>query len=119
MANEAIEGNEWATYGALDMYHLDETRDRLPVQAYGDGALIVLVRVTSHQGVWEGHTQGEAAQVVVLLWGRARDVQSLNTRNTCHCARRCSMGLTIRSGKRNMPLDCLQRIHTPNSRGDS
>ena len=29
MTNEAIEGNEWAAYGALDTYHLDETRDHL------------------------------------------------------------------------------------------
>src|SRR5947209_6779336 len=29
------------------------------------------------------------------------------------CARLFSMGLMIRSGKRNMLLDCLQLIHTP------
>lgn len=29
------------------------------------------------------------------------------------CVRLSSMGPTIRCGKRNMPLDCLQRIHTP------
>ncbi len=32
---------------------------------------------------------------------------------SCLCARLCSMEPTIRFGKRNMPLDCLQRIHTP------
>lgn len=32
MTNEAIEGNEWAAYGALDMYSQDETRDRLPAE---------------------------------------------------------------------------------------
>src|SRR6266849_5047881 len=29
------------------------------------------------------------------------------------CARLFSMGPTIRSGKRNLSLDCLQPIHTP------
>src|SRR6266566_5160144 len=32
---------------------------------------------------------------------------------SCLCARRFSMGPMIHSGKRNMPLDCLQPIHTP------
>ena len=62
-------------------YHLDETRDRLKVRAYGDRALIVLVRVTPHQGGRESRLQGEAAQVETALWGRARDVRILNRRN--------------------------------------
>jgi hypothetical protein len=81
MVNETIEGNEWETYGALDTYHLDETRDHLPARAYGDRALIVLVRVTPHQGMWESHMQGEAAQVEPFSGERARDVQNLNRRN--------------------------------------
>src|SRR6266566_4200222 len=32
---------------------------------------------------------------------------------SCLCAPLFSMTPTIRFGKRNMPLDCLQRIHTP------
>jgi hypothetical protein len=32
---------------------------------------------------------------------------------SCLCARLFSMGPTILCGKRNMLLDCLQRIHTP------
>jgi hypothetical protein len=63
MANEVIEGDEWAAYGALETYHLDETRDHLPARAYGDRALIVLAGVTPCQGAWEGHAQGKAAQV--------------------------------------------------------
>jgi hypothetical protein len=47
MTNEVTRGNEWATYGALDTYHLDETRDHLPARAYGDRALIVLAGVTT------------------------------------------------------------------------
>jgi len=30
MTNEVIQGSEWATYGALETYHQDETRDSLP-----------------------------------------------------------------------------------------
>ena len=29
MTNEVIEGDEWEAYGALETYHLDETRDAL------------------------------------------------------------------------------------------
>ncbi len=81
MTNEAIEGNEWAAYGALDTYHLDETRDHLRARAYGDRALIVLVRVTTHQGRRESRLQGEAAQVEAFSRERARDVRNLNRRN--------------------------------------
>jgi hypothetical protein len=58
-------------------HHPDETRD-LRARAYGDRALIVLVRVTPHQGGREGRPQGEAVQVVAFSQGRARDVRSLN-----------------------------------------
>jgi hypothetical protein len=81
MTNEVIQGNEWAAYGALDTYHLDETRDHLRARAYGDRALVVLVRVTPHQGVWESYMQGEAAQVKTFSRERARDVPILNRRN--------------------------------------
>ena len=62
-------------------YHRDETRDCLRVRTYGNRALILLVRVTSHQGAWEGHAQGEAAQEYRIAMGRARDVRILNWRN--------------------------------------
>src|SRR5579859_615685 len=81
MINEIIEGDEWAAYGTARTYHLDETRDHLPARAYGDRALIVLVGVTPHQGVWESHTQGEAAQVETFSRERARDVRNLSRRN--------------------------------------
>ena len=62
-------------------YQVDGTRDHLRAQAYGDRALIVLVRVTPHQGRREGRLQGEAAQGETVLWGRARDVSILILRN--------------------------------------
>ena len=48
-------------------YQVDGTRDHLRAQAYGDRALIVLVRVMPHQGRREGRLQGEAAQVGIFL----------------------------------------------------
>jgi hypothetical protein len=51
------------------------------VRTYGNRALVLLVRVTSHQGAWEGHVQGEAAQEYDIAGGRARDVHILNWRN--------------------------------------
>ena len=81
MTNEVIEGDEWATYGALETYHRDETQDHLRARAYGDRALIVLVRVTPHQGRRESRLQGEAVQVGAFSWGRARDMRSLNRRS--------------------------------------
>jgi hypothetical protein len=59
-------------------YRRDETRDCLTARAQGNRALIVLVRVTPHQGTWEGHVQGEAAQGEGLDRERARDVRILN-----------------------------------------
>jgi len=55
-------------------------RDRLRARAYGDGGLIVVVRVMPHRGAWESHAQGEAVQVDGLAGGSARDVQWLNWR---------------------------------------
>jgi hypothetical protein len=52
-------------------YQVDGTRDHLRAQAYGDRALIVLVRVMSHQGRREGRLQGEAAQVGVVFGGKS------------------------------------------------
>ena len=57
-------------------------RDRLRARAYGDGGLIVVVRVMPHQGAWESHAQGEAVQVDGLAGGSARDVHLLNWRKT-------------------------------------
>ena len=51
------------------------------MRAYGDGGLIVVVRVMSHQGAWESHVQGEAVQVDCLPGGSARDVRLLNWRD--------------------------------------
>ena len=65
-------------YVAASTYHHDETRDCLRARAYGNRALGVLVRVTPHQGAWEGHVQGEAAQGEELVRQRARDVRILN-----------------------------------------
>ena len=62
-------------------YQVDGTWDHLRVQTYGDRALIVLAGVTPCQGAWEGHAQGEAAQVRAFGQGRARDVPILNLRN--------------------------------------
>jgi len=84
MTNEAIEGDEWAAYGIALTYHLDETWDHLRARAYGDRALILLVRVTPHQGRREGRLQGKAAQVVTCLWGRARDVRYSEPIACCH-----------------------------------
>ena len=52
------------TYVALETSHRDGTRDA-PTEGdlYGNGVLIGIVRVTSHQGGWESHPQGEGAQV--------------------------------------------------------
>lgn len=50
------------------------------MRAYGNRALVVLVRVTSHQGRREGRLQGEAAQEDGLAGGSARDVRMLNWR---------------------------------------
>ena len=63
MANEVIEGDEWAAYGTARTSHRDETRDHLRARAYGDRALVVLAGVTTCQGAWESHAQGKAAQV--------------------------------------------------------
>jgi len=52
------------------------------VRAYGNRALVVLVRVTSHQGRREGRLQGEAAQEYALARGSARDVRMLNWRKS-------------------------------------
>ena len=71
MINEIIEGDEWAAYGTARTSHHDETRDHLRARAYGDRALVVLVGVMPYQGVWESHTQGEAAQVVAFLLGKS------------------------------------------------
>ncbi len=84
MTYEVIEGDEWAAYGTARTSHRDETRDHLRVRAYGDRALIVLVSVTPHQGRREGRLQGEAAQVVTCLWGRARDVRYSEPRAYLH-----------------------------------
>ncbi|HLZ58755.1 MAG TPA: hypothetical protein VKR06_17585 [Ktedonosporobacter sp.] len=81
MINEIIEGDEWAAYGTARTYHLDETRDHLRARAYGDRALVVLVGVTPHQGVWESHMQEEAAQGEAFTRERARDVRNLNRPN--------------------------------------
>jgi hypothetical protein len=56
------------------------TWDRLRARAYGDGGLIVVVRVMPHQGAWESHAQGEAVQGDGLAEGSARDVHWLNWR---------------------------------------
>lgn len=58
--------------------HRDGTWDCLRVRAYGNRALVVLVRITSHQGRREGRLQGEAAQGYGSARGRARDVHFLN-----------------------------------------
>jgi hypothetical protein len=55
-------------------YQVDGTRDHLRAQAYGDRALIVLVRVTPHQGRREGRLQGEAAQVGTFFWGKEHEM---------------------------------------------
>lgn len=58
MTNEAIEGNEWAAYDALDTYSQDETRDRLTRrEANGDGASIVIRER-------ESRSHGEGRQVI-------------------------------------------------------
>jgi len=41
------------------------------------------VRVTSHQGVWEGHTQGEAAQVVAFFFEKSTRC-AYSERMECH-----------------------------------
>lgn len=50
------------------------------MRAYGNRALVLLVRVTSHQGRREGRLQGEAAQGDGNAGGRARDVRILSWR---------------------------------------
>ena len=52
------------------------------MRAYGNRALVVLVRVTSYRGRREGRLQGEAAQGYGSARGRARDVHGLNWRIT-------------------------------------
>ena len=61
-------------------YSSDGMQDRLRTRVYDDGGLIVVVRVMSHQGAWEGHVQGEAVQVDSFSRESARDVQMLNWR---------------------------------------
>jgi hypothetical protein len=53
------------TYRTLETSHRDGTRDA-PTEGdlYGNGVPIVVVGVTTHQGGWESHPQGEGAQVV-------------------------------------------------------
>ena len=53
---------------------LTRTRDHLRARAYGDRALILLVRVTPNPGVWESHMQGEAAQVEAFFEGKEHEM---------------------------------------------
>jgi hypothetical protein len=81
MTDEVMQGHESVPYVAARTYHHDGTWDCLRVRAYGNRALVVLVRVTSHQGRREGRLQGEAAQEDSISGGSARDVHLLNWRN--------------------------------------
>jgi hypothetical protein len=69
-------------YVVARTYHYDGTWDCLKVRAYGNRVLVLLVRVTSHQGRREVRLQGEAAQEYGNAGGRARDVHILNWRIT-------------------------------------
>ena len=55
-------------------YQVDGTRNHLRMQTYGDRALIVLVRVMSHQGRREGRLQGEAAQGGIFFQGEEHEM---------------------------------------------
>ena len=81
MADEVMEGHELVPYVVARTSHRDGTWDCLQVRAYGNRALVVLARVTSHQGRREGRLQGEAAQEDSISGGSARDVHLLNWRN--------------------------------------
>ena len=77
-----MQGHESVPYVVARTSHRDGTWDCLRVRAYGNRALVVLVRRTSHQGRREGRLQGEAAQGYGSAKGRARDVHFLNWRTT-------------------------------------
>jgi len=93
--------------------HRDETRDCLRVRTYGNRALVLLVRVASHQGAWEGHVQGEAAQEYGIPGGRARDVRILNWRNISsgepHDAETVPCG-SGRGGEKRLARDLARRL---------
>jgi hypothetical protein len=80
MADEVMQGHESVPYVVARTSPRDGTWDCLWVRAYGNRALGVLVRITSHQGRREGRLQGEAAQGYALAGGSARDVHLLNWR---------------------------------------
>ena len=64
MPSEGIQGDEWAAY--LTLHRAAGTNVGSPTgrEPYGDGGLVVVVRVTPHQGGRESRPQGEGGQVI-------------------------------------------------------
>src|SRR5882757_9979638 len=69
-------------------------------EPYGDGVLVVVVGVTSHQGVRESRTQGEGAQVI---WTHEpQEVRVMRSAETV-------LGVLRERGRRGLPLERLYR----------
>ena len=64
MPSEGIQGDEWAAY--LTLHRAAGTNVGSPTgrEPQGDGGLVVVVRVTPHQGGRESRPQGEGGQVI-------------------------------------------------------
>ena len=62
--NESWQGNEWITYSVLNVPNRRNTGSPTGHEPHGDGASIVVVSVTPHQGRRESRLQGEGKQVV-------------------------------------------------------
>ena len=77
--NDLTQGDERGTYVTLETFIHRETRDRLRVRTYGDGATIVVVGVTPHHGGGNTAVQGEGWQVTTRpRRGGTRDADSRN-----------------------------------------
>lgn len=64
MPSEGIEGVEWDAYLTLSRTARTNMGSPTGREFYGDGGLVVVVGVTTGQGVRESRTQGEGGQVI-------------------------------------------------------
>ena len=67
LPSEGNQGDEWAAYVTLGRASGTNAGSPTGRELYGDGVLVVVVGVASHQGERESRSQGEGAQATGCL----------------------------------------------------
>ena len=100
MPSEGIQGDEWDAYVTLVRTTGTNVGSPTGREPYGDGGLVVVVGVTTHQGGRESRPQGEGGQVIGHR--QDREVCEMQSAETV-------LGVLRERGRRGLPLDELYR----------